>query len=112
MAYFYSAENGGFYVTGVHASMPADAVAITDAEHAAMMAAQAEGKLIVPGPGGKPKAENPPALTPEQLAASREASRAAAYRDESDPLYFKAQRGEATMQEWLDKIDEIKARFP
>ena len=35
-----------------------------------------------------------------------------AYRDESDPLFFKWQRGEATEQEWLDKVAEIKARFP
>jgi hypothetical protein len=38
--------------------------------------------------------------------------RAEAYRQESDPLFFKAQRGEATRQEWLDKIAEIKNRFP
>ena len=37
--------------------------------------------------------------------------RAQAYREESDPLFFKAQRGEATHQEWLDKVAEIKARF-
>jgi hypothetical protein len=35
-----------------------------------------------------------------------------AYRTESDPLFFKAQRGEATHQEWLDKVAEIKARYP
>ena len=35
-----------------------------------------------------------------------------AYREESDPLYLKWQRGEATEQEWLDKIEEIKVRFP
>ena len=35
-----------------------------------------------------------------------------AYRNESDPLYLKWQRGEATEQEWLDKIAEIKERFP
>ena len=40
------------------------------------------------------------------------AMRAAAYRDESDPLFFKAQRGEATMGDWLAKIAEIKARWP
>jgi len=38
--------------------------------------------------------------------------RAEAYRQESDPLFFKAQRGEATMQEWLDKVQEIRNRFP
>jgi hypothetical protein len=34
-----------------------------------------------------------------------------AYRNESDPLFFKAQRGESTQQEWLDKVAEIKARY-
>jgi hypothetical protein len=38
--------------------------------------------------------------------------RAAAFRVEADPLFFKSQRGEATNQEWLAKVAEIKARFP
>lgn len=41
-----------------------------------------------------------------------EKQRAEAYRNESDPLFFKWQRGEATEQEWLDKVNEIKQRFP
>ena len=44
-------------------------------------------------------------------AAKIAGRRAEAYRNESDPLFFKAQRGEATMQEWLDKVAEIKARY-
>ena len=39
-------------------------------------------------------------------------NRASAYKLEADPLFFKAQRGEATQQEWLDKIAEIQARYP
>jgi hypothetical protein len=35
-----------------------------------------------------------------------------AYRDESDPLFFKYQREDATREEWLDKIQEIKDRYP
>lgn len=38
--------------------------------------------------------------------------RAAAYVAESDPLFFKAQRGEATMEEWQSKVAEIKNRYP
>lgn len=38
--------------------------------------------------------------------------RAVAYAAESDPLFFKAQRGEATMEEWKAKVAEIKARYP
>ena len=46
---------------------------------------------------------------PNKIAAE---NRAAAYKLEADPLFFKAQRGEATQQEWLDKVEEIKQRFP
>jgi len=59
------------------------------------------------------------ALTAEELAqqqaehaAQVESQRAEAYRNESDPLFFKSQRGEATHQGWLDKVAEIKARYP
>lgn len=59
------------------------------------------------------------ALTAEEIAqqqadhaAQVEAQRAEAYRTESDPVFFKSQRGEATHQEWLDKVSEIKARYP
>lgn len=41
-----------------------------------------------------------------------EALRRAAYAAEADPLFFKAQRGEAAVQEWQDKVAEIKARYP
>lgn len=44
--------------------------------------------------------------------AQQQAARAEAYRAEADPLFFQAQRGKATQQEWLDKIAEIEARFP
>lgn len=47
-----------------------------------------------------------------ERAAQIAAQRAQAYRTESDPLFFKSQRGEATQQEWLDKVAEIKARYP
>ena len=46
---------------------------------------------------------------PDKLAKE---NRAAAYKLEADPLFFKAQRGEATQQEWLDKVEEIKQRYP
>ena len=41
-----------------------------------------------------------------------ERNRKAAYIAESDPLFFKAQRGEATMEEWQAKVQEIKTKFP
>jgi hypothetical protein len=45
-------------------------------------------------------------------AEEQEALRKAAYIAESDPLFFKYQRDEATKDEWLAKIEEIKARYP
>jgi hypothetical protein len=38
--------------------------------------------------------------------------RAYAYSQESDPLFFKSRRGEATEAEWLAKVEEIKERYP
>jgi hypothetical protein len=48
----------------------------------------------------------------EEVNAIHEELRANAYREESDPLFFKYQRGEIEQQVWLDKIAEIKARYP
>jgi hypothetical protein len=38
--------------------------------------------------------------------------RAEAYRRESDPLFFSAQRGECLQQDWIDKVTEIRLRYP
>lgn len=59
-------------------------------------------------------------MTPEEVAAlqpqitrdSQEVARKRAYEAEADPLFFMAQRGEATNAEWLARVAEIKARFP
>jgi hypothetical protein len=42
---------------------------------------------------------------------SQKAKRAEAYKNESDQLFFKAQRQEITMQEWLDKVNAIKTKY-
>jgi hypothetical protein len=49
------------------------------------------------------------ALEPARIATE---NRRAAYIADADPLFFKAQRGEATMEEWQAKVEEIKQRFP
>jgi hypothetical protein len=51
-------------------------------------------------------------LIPIKQSTETEAKRQAAYIAESDPLFFKWQRGEATEQAWKDKVAEIKARYP
>lgn len=47
----------------------------------------------------------------EEIDRLNEQLRAEAYRNESDPLFFKWQRGEIEQQVWLDKVAEIKARY-
>lgn len=49
--------------------IPADAVEITAEEHAALLAGQATGKLIVANAAGRPELQDPPALTHAQLVA-------------------------------------------
>ncbi|MBM5801692.1 MAG: hypothetical protein FJ077_12850 [Cyanobacteria bacterium K_DeepCast_35m_m2_023] len=49
-----------------------------------------------------------PVLTTDEQRAAR----AAAYTSEADPLFFKAQRGEATIEEWQSTVADIRARFP
>jgi hypothetical protein len=53
-----------------------------------------------------------PTKLAEKKATEAEANRKAAYAAEADPLFFRAQRGEIPEQEWLDKIEEIKKRYP
>lgn len=54
----------------------------------------------------------PEALPANVVAERADAARATAYAKEADPLFFKAQRGEVTLQDWLSKVEEIKARYP
>jgi hypothetical protein len=51
-------------------------------------------------------------LQPIKAAEEATRQRQQAYIAEADPLFFKAQRGEATMEEWQAKVADIKARFP
>lgn len=59
-------------------------------------------------PADPPAEVTPPAPTREQQAARR----LAAYRDESDPLFFLAQAGEADAADWSAARAAIRARFP
>jgi hypothetical protein len=51
-------------------------------------------------------------LIAEQPRKIAQQQRAAAYTTEADPLFFKAQRGEATIEEWQAKVAEIRSRYP
>ncbi len=47
----------------------------------------------------------------DEINAIQEKGKKQAYIEESDPLFFKWQRGEIEKQEWLDKVAEIKQRW-
>ena len=74
----YSRAQRGFFDEAIHgAAIPPDAVEITPAQHAALLAAQAAGKRIVPDANGYPVAQDPPpppAPTAEQIRADRVAA--------------------------------------
>jgi len=55
-----------------------------------------------------------PAKAPEPppTRAEQEANRQRAYAAEADPIAMQMLRDEASKEEWLAKIEEIKTRFP
>ena len=67
-------------------------------------------ELQVKFPPLEPEPEPDP--TPEDLLAQARAARATAYRLDADPLFFKWQRGEGSEQDWLDKVAQIRQRYP
>jgi hypothetical protein len=76
-------------VDGIPVEMTAEEIAERDASEAAWLAE-----------------------TNARLKAQQEANRKAAYTAEADPLFFMSQRGEATVEEWQAKVQEIKGRYP
>jgi hypothetical protein len=57
-------------------------------------------------------AEQLAAEATEQARESAQVDRARAYTAEADPLFFKTQRGEAALEEWEAKVEEIRQRYP
>jgi hypothetical protein len=109
----FSNSTRGFYDIEIHGeNIPADAVEITDAQYKSLMDGQQAGKEIGADLSGKPVLVDPVPPTRDEIALAVSNARAVSYAKESDPLFFKAQRGESTMDEWLAKVTEIKARIP
>lgn len=61
---------------------------------------------------GNPVTYDRAAVEAEAQRMEARQARAAAYAAEADPLFFKAQRGEATQAEWEAAVAAIRARFP
>lgn len=58
--------------------------------------------------------KNPTELQREKdiYNAAQKELRAAAYKEETDALFFKAQRGEIPITDWLTAVDSVKSRYP
>ena len=79
MQYFFSRSTQGFYCDTIHgAAMPSDAVAITTATYADMMAAQTRGLVIQGTTSGQPEVVPPPPPTEAQAQANLKAAALAA----------------------------------
>lgn len=56
---FYSKLNQAFYDNTIHTSLPEDALEISPEQHAALLAGQSNGQVIMPGKDGKPVLADP-----------------------------------------------------
>lgn len=110
---FYSSSTGGFYSEDLHGDgIPKDAVEISDNEYRNLLFQQELGHRIVSDKEGKPIAIKNEEMTAKQKNDSAIRARLSAYREESDPIFFMAQRGECDIKQWQEKIQEIKKRHP
>lgn len=72
----YAKSTGGFYDPSIHGdNIPADAVEIADADHAALLDGQSRGKRIVADFDGNPALADPPAPTASEIWESIKAER-------------------------------------
>ena len=59
MTIYYSKANQAFYDSNIHSRLPEDAVEISHELHAALLAGQSSGQVIMPGKDGKPVLADP-----------------------------------------------------
>lgn len=107
---FYSKSTGGFYTREIHGdNIPADAVEITEAEHAVLIEGQSQGKRIVADDAGRPYLADPAPLSDAELLAQRQAE-ARLYLNSTD-WYFarQAETGWAVPADVLEKRAAARA---
>jgi hypothetical protein len=110
---FYSKTTDSFYIQEIHGdNKPNDCIEITDTHWQELIDGRSMGKLISTDSAGIPFLIDPPPISNDELNKIAEYSRQQAFITESDPLFFKAERGEIDKQVWLDKVAEIKTRYP
>ncbi|WP_137681170.1 hypothetical protein [Aurantiacibacter suaedae] len=110
---FYAASTNGFYDPAFHGdAIPDDAVAITQALHARLLAGQSEGATIMPDNDGRPTLRRPPAA--ERRAALHEAIKSEAGRRivQISPLWRQSNDQREPSEEGarrFERIDAIRA---
>ncbi len=102
MEFFYSQNSGGFYSTDIHDSaIPADAVAISAEDHAALMEAQSQGRVIRADAEGRPVAVDP-VPSAEDLARLKQVQAQAALTASDITINRCYEAGVAVPQDWRD----------
>ncbi|WP_051363938.1 hypothetical protein [Oleidesulfovibrio alaskensis] len=107
----YSPSTNGFYTPELHGTnIPADAVEITDAEHKALLAAQARGQIIRPGENGCPVAVTP-AAPPAPTRAELYTAKQAEIRDGAESMLtaLAAEYAPLERQTWDQQAAEAEA---
>ena len=111
MSIYYSPSVSGFFSDDVHLQIPQDATEISVDWFNFLQEGQSKGKCISHNDQGQPILVEQQSSTNNIVAHVKE-MRSYAYARESDPIFFKVQRGEASMEDWHMKINEIRSRYP
>lgn len=122
--YFFTGDSlvTGFYNTEAHTAIPEGATECTQEERDAAIEAEANGKILCIT-DGKISPQDPPSIlsfwngtewAADVVGHNRHVDelRLVAYREESDPLFFKESRGEVPVGTSAAKVAEIRARYP
>ncbi|HWL46297.1 MAG TPA: tail fiber assembly protein [Sphingomonadaceae bacterium] len=113
MTLYYSPSAGGFLDSAIHQPLPGDAVVVTAARHAALLAAQAEGSTIGPDAHGEPVARVLQPSAEEQLARLRAARdrllAASDFTQLDDAPFDAAERG--AWQAYRQALRDLPATF-
>lgn len=108
---YYSPSTNGFYLAGISTAIPEDAITISSARHAKIVAALAEGATLLADSKGKPKilaARPSAAAAREQLATAikREAARRI---DQVSPIWRQINDTRAPSTEGARRFAQIDA---
>lgn len=113
MTIYYSKSTNAFFDSSINVGMiPNDGIEISDQLYLKLFEGQRSGKTISSDKNGNPILVDPALPSIDQINDLVSSVRKRAYIEESDPIFFEYQRGEREKSEWLDKVSEIKLKYP